>query len=105
MRQTDRSRWGVALACSAAGACLMTGLLITVDVDEARDSWGFVGVVRVGEAEAYRTLEAFPSRVEAVEHTQQLLGGVLGELLAGQEWRRVRDGAEHSCAPTRKDFR
>ncbi|HVX69404.1 MAG TPA: hypothetical protein VHA79_06890 [Mycobacteriales bacterium] len=80
-------------------------MLISIEVAEASDSWGFVGVIRVGAAEAYRTLEAFPSRTEAERHTQALVGGTLGELLAGQEWRHVRDSAAHTGAPTRRDFR
>ncbi|HWC35090.1 MAG TPA: hypothetical protein VG650_09710 [Mycobacteriales bacterium] len=83
----------------------MSGMLISIDIDEASDSWGFVGVVKVGEAEAYRTLEAFPSVSGAEEHAQALVAGVLGELLAGQEWRHVKESKPHDGAPTRKDFR
>ncbi len=75
---------------------------ISIATDEASDSWGFVGVVKVGEAEAFRTLEAFPSRTEALHATQELMGGVLGELLAGREWRTVRDATGQP--PTRQDF-
>lgn len=83
----------------------MSGLLISIEVAEASDSWGFVGLVKVGDAEAYRTLEAFPAPGEALAHTQKLVAGMLGELLAGQEWRRVRDETTHGGAPTRQDFR
>lgn len=75
---------------------------ISITSDEASDSWGFVGVVKVGEAEAFRTLEAFPSRAQALHATQELMGGVLGELLAGREWRTVRDATGQP--PTRQDF-
>lgn len=77
-------------------------MLVSVSTDEASDSWGFVGVVKVGEVEAFRTLEAFPSRAEALRATQGLMGDVLGELLAGREWRAVRDVTGQP--PTRQDF-
>ncbi|HEU5269077.1 MAG TPA: hypothetical protein VFU36_04070 [Jatrophihabitans sp.] len=77
-------------------------MLVSVGTDEASDSWGFVGVVKVGEVEAFRTLEAFPSRAEALRATQKLMGDVLGELLAGREWRTVRDSTGQP--PTRQDF-
>jgi len=77
-------------------------MLVSVTTDVASDSWGFVGVVKVGQAEAFRTLEAFPSRAEALAATQALMGGVLGELLAGREWRTVRDATGQP--PTRQDF-
>lgn len=80
----------------------MTGLLITIEVDTASDSWGFVGVVKVGDYEAYRTIESFATPAEAERETKQIVGGVLGELLAGVEWRRVRDTTK--AAPTRRDL-
>jgi hypothetical protein len=80
----------------------MPGLLISVDVDEATDSWGFVGVIRVGEYEAYRTVGSFATPAEAEQEAQILVGVVLGELLAGAEWRRVRDLT--GSAPTRRDL-
>src|SRR5579875_2666053 len=83
----------------------MAAMLISLDVSEASDSWGFVGVVKVGDHEAYRTLEAFPSQAEALAHAQLLVAGALGELLAGQEWRQVRESSVHQGAPTRQDFR
>jgi hypothetical protein len=61
-------------------------LLITITVDPASDSWGFVGVVSVGDQEAYRTIRAHPSPAEALGATQRLLAGVLGTLMAGREW-------------------
>jgi hypothetical protein len=75
---------------------------ISIGVDEASDSFGFVGVVNVGDAEAYRTLEAFPTPLEAKRETRDLVGVVLGELLAGAEWRLVHDELER--APTRVDY-
>jgi hypothetical protein len=80
----------------------MPALLISIDSDAASDSWGFVGVVKVGDYEAYRTIESFATPAEAERETQQIVGGVLGELLAGAEWRRVRDTTK--SAPTRRDL-
>jgi hypothetical protein len=77
-------------------------LLIAISTDEASDSWGFVGVVKIGDVEAYRTIEAFPSHGEALRATQALVAGALGELLAGQEWRSVREAT--GKPPLRKDF-
>jgi hypothetical protein len=77
-------------------------VLITLGCDPASDSWGFVGVVKVGELEAYRTLEAFPSPADALTATQEIVAGVLGELLAGAEWRRVRESK--GGPPTRRDL-
>ncbi len=80
----------------------MPAMLITIDTDPASDSWGFVGVVRVGDYEAYRTIESYATPAEAERETQEIVGGVLGELLAGAEWRRVRDTT--NSAPTRRDL-
>src|SRR4051795_3682311 len=80
----------------------MSEILVTVGSDVASDSWGFVGVVKVGQFEAYRTLEAFPTPPEAQNAAQEILAGILGELLAGAEWRRVRDAK--GAPPTRKDL-
>ena len=80
----------------------MSEILITVGSDVASDSWGFVGVVKVGQFEAYRTLEAFPTPPEAQNAAQEILSGILGELLAGAEWRRVREAK--GAPPTRKDL-
>jgi hypothetical protein len=77
-------------------------VLISLGFAEATDSHGFVGVVRVGDIEAYRTLEAFPAPIEALRRTQELVGSVLGELLAGAEWRRMRD--DQGRPPTREDY-
>ncbi|HEY4629979.1 MAG: hypothetical protein JF630_11610 [Geodermatophilales bacterium] len=80
----------------------MSEILVTVGSDVASDSWGFVGVVKVGQFEAYRTLEAFPTPPEAQNAAQEILAGILGELLAGAEWRRVREAK--GAPPTRKDL-
>ena len=53
-------------------------------------------------SEAYRTLEAFPTPPEAQNAAQEILSGILGELLAGAEWRRVREAK--GAPPTRKDL-
>lgn len=80
----------------------MSGMRISIEIDAASDSWGFVGVVKVGDFEAYRTIESYATPVEAEQETQILVGGILGELLAGAEWRRVRETA--GAAPTRADL-
>lgn len=77
-------------------------LLITIRSAQASDSWGFVGIVLVGEHEAYRTIRAHNSPREAIEETQQLLAGVLGALMAGQEWRSAQDQFGH--APRRVEL-
>ncbi len=59
-------------------------------------------MVKVGEYEAYRTIESYATPAEAERETQQIVGGVLGELFAGAEWRRVRDTTK--SAPTRRDL-
>ena len=80
----------------------MNGLHITIGSDPASDSWGFVGVVRVGEVEAYRTLQAYPTPDEAARAAQELVADFLGGVLAGREWQHVRDDNGH--LPLRKDF-
>lgn len=81
---------------------MTTEMLIRITSDEASDSWGFVGVVLVGEVEAYRTLEAFSTPSEAAAACQRLVADAFGEVLAGREWRAVRD--ERGALPTRQDF-
>lgn len=78
----------------------MSQVSIDIGAETASDSWGFVGVVTVGEVEAYRTLEAFPTPSDAERATQQLVASVVGELLAGVEWRRVRNAT--GATPTRR---
>ena len=70
-------------------------VLITLTSDPASDSWGFVGVVSVGESEAYRTIRAYPTPREALQATQHLLADVLGALMAGQEWRSAQEEFGH----------
>lgn len=80
----------------------MAELFIRVGADTASDSWGFVGTVSVGDVEAFRTLEAFSTPAEATKAAQVLMSDVLGEMLAGREWRQVRD--ETGRPPLRRDF-
>lgn len=76
--------------------------LISVTAIAASDSWGFVGVVRVGDHEAYRTIRAYPTPRDALSAAQALLGEVLGALMAGQEWRTAADEFGH--APRRVEL-
>ena len=77
-------------------------LTVSLDTAPASDSWGFVGRVMIGEHEAYRTLAAFPTPTEAEQAVREILAGVLGPLLAGEEWRRVQQSAGHT--PLRRDL-
>lgn len=77
-------------------------VLITLRSDPASDSWGFVGVVSVGDYEAYRTIRAHTTPAESLGATQELLADVLGALLAGQEWRSAQ--AEFGHAPRRTEL-
>ena len=70
-------------------------LLITVATFPASDNWGFVGVVSVGDQEAYRTIRAYTTPGEALAATQGLLADVLGGLMAGQEWRAAQSEFGH----------
>jgi hypothetical protein len=79
-------------------------LFITVDTVPASDNWGFVGRVLVGEHEAYRTIRAHASPGEALTAVQAMLAGVLGTLLAGQEWRSAQDEFGHAPRRTELDF-
>jgi len=79
-------------------------LFITVDTAPASDNWGFVGRVLVGEHEAYRTIRAYTSPGEALSAVQGLVAGVLGALLAGQEWRSAQDEFGHAPRRTELDF-
>lgn len=78
-------------------------MLISVGSAAASDAWGFVGTVAVGDVEAYRTMESFATPEEASRRAQQLMAEFVGEVLAGREWRSVRD--EHGHTPLREDFR
>jgi hypothetical protein len=75
--------------------------LISWDALAARDAWGFVGVVRVGEHEAFRTLRSYPVPSEARTAVEQLLAHVLGTMLTGQE-RRAAD--EPGPGPRRSEL-
>lgn len=77
-------------------------LLITITTAPASDSWGFVGVVSVGDQEAYRTIRAYTAPGEALGATQRLLADVLGTLMAGQEWGAAQ--AEFGHAPRRTEL-
>ena len=79
-------------------------LLITIDTAPASDNWGFVGRVLVGEHEAYRTIRAYAAPAEALSAAQALLAGVLGTLLAGQEWRAAQEEFGHAPLRTELDF-
>lgn len=78
------------------------GLLITITTAPASDNWGFVGVVRVGDQEAYRTIRAHTAPPDALGATQRLLADVLGALMAGQEWGAAQ--AEFGHAPLRTEL-
>jgi hypothetical protein len=77
-------------------------LLISIEHSPASDSWGFVGRVLVGDHECYRTLRAYSTPTEALAVTKELVGDVLGGLLAGQEWRTLSEQLGH--APTRAEL-
>jgi hypothetical protein len=79
-------------------------LFITIDTAPASDNWGFVGRVLVGEHEAYRTIRAYPNPGEALSTVQALVAGVLGGLLAGQEWRNAQEEFGHVPRRTELDF-
>ena len=71
-------------------------MLISLTSAPASDSWGFVGIVSVGEHEAYRTIRAYASPADAAQAAQELLAVVLGALMAGQEWRSAAEEFGHS---------
>lgn len=79
-------------------------LLITITTSPASDSWGFVGVVSVGDQEAYRTIRAFPAPGQASGATQKLLADVLGTLMAGQEWGAAQAQFGHAPRRTELEF-
>jgi hypothetical protein len=79
-------------------------LFIKVDSSPASDNWGFVGRVLVGEHEAYRTIRAYPTPAAALAAVQGLVAGVLGSLLAGQEWRGAQEEFGHVPRRTELDF-
>ena len=79
------------------------GLHITTTSSPASDSWGFVGVLLIGDFEAYRTIRAYTTPADARRAAQHLLAEVLGTLMAGQEWRTAE--GEFGHAPLRTDLR
>jgi hypothetical protein len=79
-------------------------LFVRLDTAPASDSWGFVGRVLIGDHEAYRTIRAYPTPEEALATTQQLMGNVLGALLAGQEWREAHQEFGHAPRRAELDF-
>ena len=79
-------------------------LSISISTSPASDSWGFVGVVSVGDHEAYRTIRASPSPAGALSEAQHLLAGVLGSLMAGQEWRTAQEEFGHAPKRTELEF-
>lgn len=79
-------------------------LLITITTTPASDSWGFVGVVSVGDQEAYRTIRAYTAPGDALQATQRLLADVLGTLMAGQEWGAAQADFGHAPRRTELEF-
>ena len=79
-------------------------LFVKVDTAPASDNWGFVGRVLIGEHEAYRTIRAYPTPAEALTEAQRLVAGILGSMLAGQEWRSAQDEFGHAPRRTELDF-
>ena len=75
---------------------------ITIDSAPASDGWGFVGRVLIGDLEVYRTIRAHTTPSEALVATSRLLSGVLGPLLAGQEWTEATEELQH--APLRSEL-
>ncbi|HET9842604.1 MAG TPA: hypothetical protein VFQ01_11420 [Nocardioides sp.] len=76
--------------------------LVTISTSPASDSWGFVGIVSVGDQEAYRTIRAHTAPGDALQATQRLLADVLGTLMAGQEWSAAQNEFGH--APRRAEL-
>lgn len=79
-------------------------LLITVTTAPASDGWGFVGVVSVGDQEAYRTIRAYTVPGDALKASQRLLADVLGTLMAGQEWGAAQADFGHAPRRTELEF-
>jgi hypothetical protein len=78
--------------------------LIELTTSPASDNWGFVGIVSVGDHEAYRTIRAYPAPGEALAATQKLLADVLGGLMAGQEWAAAQTEFGHPPRRTELEF-
>ncbi len=76
--------------------------LIKVTADPTGDGENFVGVVEIGEVQAYRTLRRFRSEETAQAWAVELLRDALGSLLAGEEWLRVKSDLDR--VPRRIDL-
>ncbi|MGC4112042.1 MAG: hypothetical protein QM747_16835 [Nocardioides sp.] len=79
-------------------------VLIRVSTSPASDGWGFVGVVSVGDFEAFRTIRAHVSPGDALSAAQRTLAAVLGSLMAGQEWRMAQEEFGHAPKRTELEF-
>lgn len=79
-------------------------LTMKLHTSPASDSWGFVGIVSVGDVEAYRTIRAYPSPGDALRMAERLLADVLGSLMAAQEWRSAHDEFGHAPLRTELEF-
>jgi hypothetical protein len=79
-------------------------LLIKITTSPASDNWGFVGIVAVGDHEAYRTIRAYTAPADALAATQKLLADVLGSLMAGQEWASAQTEFGHPPRRTELEF-
>ncbi len=78
------------------------GDLIRVTADRTDDGEHYVGVVDIGEVQAYRTLRRFRSEASAQGWAVELLRDALGGMLAGEEWLRVKSDVER--VPRRMDL-
>lgn len=79
-------------------------ILMKVTASPASDGWGFVGIVVVGDHEAYRTIRTYNAPAEALSATQLLLANALGGLMAGQEWASSQTEFGHSPRRTELEF-
>ncbi len=76
--------------------------LIKVTADTTDDGEHYVGVVDIGEVQAYRTLRRFRSEETAQAWAVELLRDALGSMLAGEEWLRVKSDLDR--VPRRMDL-
>ena len=79
-----------------------TPVVIQIDALALTDDHTFIGRVRVGDVEAYRTIRSYAASVDAKRAAAHLLAGLLGPRLAGQEWHALRSATDHT--PRRTDF-
>jgi hypothetical protein len=61
---------------------------------------GFVGILAVGDHEAYRTIRSWASPHDALNATERLLSGALGSLMAAEEWRTATEEFGHAARRT-----